>query len=460
MTWPTARRVLALLLPALLTSVALAQEASSFLASCSKLATPEAGVPHAAEWICGVARIANELQLFRWIDSITWAVLLTFFVGRTLSISLDPNAGKKLRLFLTSAGFAFGLMLLMTPIRSGMFDVWQYSYAFSQTHGANAALVALKDIANQISAHEAATAIAGGEAVKEMVLSEEMAATLGVAGAASGAFGKGAKQALQSGANSIKNAAKGLGKVATAIPLVRIIDLVLLPVVSFYSMIIFGSALAVIVGALVLPIGGVMILVGNGAAFLSTWTKVMLGAVLTMVIFPIMWGVTTQLAVTTPLTNFLHEVTTLVDRHEETLTKIQSEGGGWLNVKGAIYSAYASTMASITLFGNVIGMLMQVVIGLITAFGLIFLLQQLIQRFIGGIAANASNFTMRSFGASHTRVSKSNDTSQRTDQSTTSGGRDERRTSTPTTAPAGAGTGPARGDGAPLPHMPATGGGR
>lgn len=351
---------------------------------CSKLTAVESAVPHSAEWICAIARVADSINLFAWIDGIAWAVLLVFFVGRTLSLSLDPNAGAKLRVFLTAAMFGFALMLSLTPIRSAMLDLWQYSYTFSHDTGANAVWEALADMSRQIDPDAAATAIAASEVVPQMG-----SIVGGVAGGTAVGLSKG--KSLQSAMNVLKATSQGAGKALRGIPLMRIIDAVLLPIMALYSMIIFGSALAVIIGAWVLPIGAIMILAGSGGAFLGHWTKVMLGAVLTMVVFPLMWGVTAQVAIVTPLTGFLHDITEVVDEYEQTVQAI-AEGGG-IGITRAFERWIAAGGAGLKFFGNIMGMLVQFVLGLITAIGLIFLLQTLVQKFVGGISAQAKGMT-------------------------------------------------------------------
>lgn len=373
-------------------------ESVTALAKCGTLETHDS-VPHTAEWICAVARIANQLGLFKWIDGIAWAVLLVFFVARTLSISLDPNPGPKLRVFLTAAAFAFGLMLSLTPIRSAMFDMWRFSYSFSQTRGADAAWEALADIANQINPEEAATAMAAREIAANA--GKNMAGAAGVLAVDDAS--KGAVQ-LRRGLSAIKGAGAGLKGAMRAVPVFRIIDAVLLPIISLYSMIIFGSALAIILGAFVLPIGAVMIVTGNGAGFLSNWSKVMLGAVLTMVVFPIMWGITVQLAIATPLTTFLHDVNQVVDNYKDLVAQLegQSSTGLWdqiVNIFGGfVEKTVEAVKGGFAILGSAVAMIFNFVIGIITAFGMIFLLQTLIQKFIGGISAQATSMTFGKLG--------------------------------------------------------------
>src|SRR5690606_24086295 len=93
-----AHRLIAPLLALLLASPAFASEGAP-AGACATTPT-EGSVPHAANWICSAMKLVTDLELENWVDGIAWAALLAMFVGRTLMISLDANAGPKLRDFL------------------------------------------------------------------------------------------------------------------------------------------------------------------------------------------------------------------------------------------------------------------------------------------------------------------------------------------------------------------------
>ena len=98
--------------------------------SVCTIADDEAVVASAAQWICRAAEIAESIGIFAWVDGIAWAAIIAIFIARVLSVSLDVNAGPKLRNLLIASMFAFALMLSLTPVRSGMFTVWQGAHEF------------------------------------------------------------------------------------------------------------------------------------------------------------------------------------------------------------------------------------------------------------------------------------------------------------------------------------------
>jgi len=383
MTHATGRVLLTLVTLHAATLALAADGAGSAIARCAALRAQDTSVAHTATWICRIAGMVRDLNLYSWVDGITWAVLLAFFVGRTLSISLDPAAGSKLRVFLTASMIGFGVMLMLTPIRSAMFNVWQYSYTFSQTHGASAVVSALEHAVQDLDSSEAATALAAAQIGKNLI---------GVP--AAGAVTMGGAAAVTQGVSRLKTVAQGAKDLVKRLPIGRIIDAVLLPIMALYSITIYGSALAIIIGTLVLPIGAVMVLAGSGSRFFSTWSNVMLGGVLTMVIFPLMWGVAVDVAVVEPLLNFIQHLDGILTQYEATVDAIKSRQVAWYDVAAQFEGLVALGMAAGNLITSILGMFVQVIVGAVTAFALVFLLQQIIARFIGGVVSGAARGTI------------------------------------------------------------------
>jgi len=390
-TW---RHLLAPLLVLTLIGAAFAQGGSAPIdeiagPTCAP-ANPDQKVAHAAEWVCVVARLANRINLYGWVDGIAWAVLLAAFVARTLMISLDPNAGPKLRNFLTVAALSFGIMLSLNPVRSSMFDVWKGVYDYSNSVGSSALWGSLAEFAETLNIEGAAAGILGGAIVSNYAPSVAAAAD--------------APPPTRSVRISrLKGITGGVGKVLKSTAVFRIIDMILLPILSLHSMIVFGSALIIMVGSLLLPIGAIMMITGSGASFFSNWVNVMLASLLTVAIFPLMWGVAVDVAIATPMVNLFQDLETIQKEHAATLAEISSSNGPWWDIAGvteATRMVGAHLMAGWQSVSSILGLALQLIIGVVTAFGLIFLLQTVITRFLSGVVSQAKNFgsTFGSFG--------------------------------------------------------------
>src|SRR5690606_20178441 len=177
--------------------------------------------------------------------------------------------------------------------------------------------------AESLNAEDVAATLTGlaiadqiGEPVFDIVDEGQAAgstALVGVAGAAANRIGK---------LNSIARGLSQAGEFLKKVPIFRIIDAILMPVMALYSMTVFGSALTIIIGAFLLPVGAAMIAAGAANSFFSRWSNVMIGSIITMVVFPLMWGVTTQVAFVTPLTNFLGGLGDMVVEYNRTITEI------------------------------------------------------------------------------------------------------------------------------------------
>lgn len=396
---PHLKRLAPALLLASFAGIALANPGETAV-GCSDLGA-EGRVAHAAEWICSVTEVVNRLGLFNWMDGIAWAVLITFFVARILSISVDPNAGPKLRSHIIASFFAFGLMLSLTPIRSGMFDVWRYSYTFSQTHGADAVWHTLAVLAEDLGAEGVGATLTGlaiadqlGDPVFDIVAEGQAgggAAVIGVSAQAAQRIGK---------LGTIARAVGGAKNLLKGLPIFRIVDAILLPVMSLYSMMVFGSALTIIIGAFLLPVGAVMIVAGAGSSFFSNWGNVMIASVITMVVFPLMWGVTTQVAFVTPLTNFLGDFADMQAEYRRAIEEITSRPSSinpLQTFSNELEKMQAAFGVGAGFVGQLITMIVQMVIGFITAIGLIFLMQKIVTRFIGGLVVQGAGL-MKTLG--------------------------------------------------------------
>lgn len=380
-----------LVIIALLMSGFAMAEAEEGPPTCRELAI-EGDLAHSAQWICSVARLADALNIVAWIDGVAWAILIAVFVARTLQISLAPNPGPKMRGFLTAALFSFGLMISLTAVRDTSMNIWVETHDFSQGRGPESIMLSLAGLAEDLNAPRFADALTG------IAVADEIEAIPAIEGAGAAAAAAAASPpALRS--VRIGAVAGRLANLARGLPILRIIDAVLVPVLALYSMIVFGSALTVLVAGFLLPVGAIMLLTGRGEAFFSNWVNVMLASLLTMLIFPLMWGVAMEVAVVAPIREVVATwVETTAEYQEVIDAAAPSEYGGfiigpirtWLShARAAAESFVPSVIALLQFGGSIVTMVFQMLLGLITAFGLIFLLQSIITKFIGGMAATA-----------------------------------------------------------------------
>lgn len=170
------------------------------------------------------------------------------------------------------------------------------------------------------------------------------------------------------------DSAKGVARV-----LFRIVDFVLFPIFSLMNMVKFGSGLVYVISSLVLPIGVVLIVAGQGSAFFSNWFKVVLGALLAVLIMPTMWSVIVSLSVASPLLVFVQYF---------------QDFGAMLTGPGSLLDkVLGSGLKLLEAVGLLPMVVLNFVLGLVTSIGLVAYLQKVIISFLAGAAASAGGLS-------------------------------------------------------------------
>jgi hypothetical protein len=201
-------------------------------------------------------------------------------------------------------------------------------------------------------------------------------------------------------------AAKGRERTAAAlkalkvgsklVPFAKFIEAAIIPVLVLQNMITFGASLVFLVGTIILPLGAIMLVLGSGSAFFSLWSKTILGSGLTLVIFPIVYALAIQVAVIIPVKTFLSGI---VQRIDSVVNIVKSCDGFVDCVTNLGVALGAAIMGVFETFGAVFTLAFQIIIGLITALGLISLMQTVIIKFVSGVFASAKGLSvMQMFG--------------------------------------------------------------
>lgn len=214
-------------------------------------------------------------------------------------------------------------------------------------------------------------------------------------------------------------------------PAAQILNAVLLPILTLYTVIVYGAALAMIIGMLFLPIGAIMFVAGGGAQFFTNWTNIMLASLLTLLLFPIMWAVTTQIAIITPVQSFVNQWETAASQFTDEMNAIAADStqltltpdGVRKFVSEQFDAAWQRLSLTLQQGLNVIQLIFAIVVGLVAAFSLIFLLQTYIMKFIAGVIAAVAAFRpLLTFGGGGRSRASSTSTQNKTGDTTTRGG--------------------------------------
>lgn len=349
----------------------------SVLTAPTALAAPASTpwfIPDPVAWYKRTSDVITGTGLNTQVETLGYALVFTLFAYGALRASYYARSSEFAALFgrLLLAG---AILLSLSPIRSVLHGTWVSAFSwssgiFSDVQGE------LVDAAEGVSLLLAPFFAAGA-----------VVQTAGrrIAREATGVLAEINTSAVTSTASRASQYLNG-------------VLLLFFPLFGMYAVLVYASGFVVLLGMLLLPLAGSLIMLPNGASWISRWLGMYVGALFTVIFLPIIFGIAIDLGMVQPLARMGTHMQDALSQFGDAAQALNVPSGAelwkvaewqdWLqgipdsllNILGGITSILLGWLLS--LVGLIVGMLIGVY--------LLMNLQGLIGSFIGGIGASAA----------------------------------------------------------------------
>ncbi len=171
--------------------------------------------------------------------------------------------------------------------------------------------------------------------------------------------------------------------------------LLFFPLFGMYAALVYASGLVVLLSMLLLPLAGALLLLPNGASWISRWLGMYLGALFTVIFLPIIFGIAIDLGMVQPMAQMgvhMQDALTQFSAAAEALTLPSgaevwnvAEWQAWLeNIPDSLLSAFGGIVS--ILLGWLLS-LVALIVGMLIGVYLLMNLPGFVGGFIGGIGA-------------------------------------------------------------------------
>jgi hypothetical protein len=365
---------------------------------CAVFRVSENAPVSAGELTCRVSRLIEGVGLIRIVDWVGFSFVMLFFVIRLLRNAVSLSDSRMVWSIVMSSGVALSGMLMLPELRVGVSQLYSGVYSLSSSASRIVFSDSMSELSGLLSEVSAFASVIVGtcmafslDLVQDDLISDEvMLPGVGV-GLFSGDVslstvvvlaGVGDEVVLSSLPRDlakhisdrlmgtilpvVATLASGLVR-AIVLSLDRLVDYVLIPVISLNHMINFAGSLTMIVSSMVLPVGFVMLSSGAGLGFFVAWFKIVVAALLTMGVFPVVWGIGVHLAVIQPV--------------RAALVGFRRANDAWVAGGG---DAQAQLNAAMSALNALVVMLVNSGFGLVIAIGVSFMVSSVVVSFLNG----------------------------------------------------------------------------
>jgi hypothetical protein len=303
-------------------------------------------------------------------------LLITGVVWSGIKIASN-GAGMELKDFLIRLLIACALVFSSESIGDSLRSTWVSAYKWGRD---TVAAKAIKDTVSSVTALAAASTAVGVVA----------AAAPGVLEAVKVGFGKNPIEAINDAKTEMAKSLEILGKI------VQFILGALATLFGSYYLVSIMSGFTVLVAALLLPLSGAMVIFPGGAVnqWFGNWFKSVTGAMVMVMIMPIIFTAALNFGFIQPGKNFTDGFTAAANTAKSSLTDLQSipgklASGDFASAASSAFSGISGSISSIgqTITASTVGLVASVImliIGIIFSVVIIYAAQQQVMNFIGG----------------------------------------------------------------------------
>ena len=331
-------------------------------------------IPDPVAWYRRTSDVITGTGLNTQVETLSYALVFTLFAYGALRASYYSRSSEFAALFgrLLLAG---AILLSLSPIRGVLHGTWVSAFGWSSGifSGVQEELVdAADDVSLLLAPFFAAGAVvqtAGRRIARE----------------ATGAM-------VEMGASSVTGAASRASQYMNGVLLL------FFPLFGMYAVLVYASGFVVLLGMLLLPLAGALIMLPNGASWISRWLGMYVGALFTVIFLPIIFGIAIDLGMVQPLARMgghMQDALTQFSAASQALDVPSGaelwKVGEWQDWLQGIPDSLLSALGGITsiLLGWLLS-LVGLIVGMLIGVYLLMNLQGLIGGFIGGIGASAA----------------------------------------------------------------------
>ena len=228
-------------------------------------------IPDPVAWYKRTSDVITGTGLNTQVETLGYALVFTLFAYGALRASYYSRSSEFAALFgrLLLAG---AVLLSLGPIRGALHGTWVSTFGWSSGIFGDVQ-EELVDAADDVSLLLAPFFAAGA-----------VVQTAGrrIAREATGAM-------VEMGASSVTGAASRASQYMNGVLLL------FFPLFGMYAVLVYASGFVVLLGMLLLPLAGALIMLPNGASWISRWLGMYVGALFTVIFLPIIFGIAIDL---------------------------------------------------------------------------------------------------------------------------------------------------------------------
>lgn len=266
---------IALVLTLLLLGVVHAQEGN--------LTFPGLELPDPVEWLAATHEFVTSNGLHDDVEGIGWAIL---FVGFMVGLVRTAYYASEAEWWAVYGRLLLGVIVLanLSPIQKFTQTSWNTAYTWSSNLTGETVEDDLVEGAGNVEELITPLLIVGGTA---QMFAVKMASRISAASV------EGLAKAAKAGASS--------GTKRSLSFFVRLIMYAFLPIFGIYSALVYLSGLTVLLAMLLLPLAGAMAVFPGGLSWWGRWVGMMISAVVTILVLPIMFNIVISLGMIAPM---------------------------------------------------------------------------------------------------------------------------------------------------------------
>lgn len=333
--------------------------------------------------------LVKVLHLNDLVSVFVYALLGLFITTQALSAATSGR-GEQLRELGMRTILAVGILAAVTPMQNAIYNTWLGAYKWSVDHATSATQNLREEAAQKIDD------VWGTNNVGEAMLG-----AIDVIGSG-GATGSDVRAAAGIGGTALLAGEIGLGPALdTAILIIRVL---IIPIVAMFIVLIYGSAIIVMLAATALPFAAVMALRRSGLQYFNKVALAVVMAYASVVMLPVLYGVLTAIAVYAPMVHFLNALKGAMDSFVAAWHNANhTHGFNFLGLQGLAKKALAVANGLAQLLNILIGSLVFLGAGVIAGTVIVLKLENFIQHFIGGMTTGGADAKGARVGATQVR---------------------------------------------------------
>lgn len=244
---------------------------------------PGLELPDPVAWLAATHAFVTDNGLHGDMERIGWALL---FIGFLVGLSRIAYYASEAEWWAVLGRLLLGVLVLsnLSPLQGFVQNTWGSAFAWSSTLAGDTVEDDLVEGAENVEKLITPLLIVGGTA---QMFAGKLASRIVAAGP------KGLAEAAEAGAAT--------GTKRSLAFFVRVIMYAFLPIFGLYSALVYLSGLTVLLAMLLLPLAGAMVIFPGGMSWWSRWVGMVISAVVTILVLPIMFNIVISLGMIAPM---------------------------------------------------------------------------------------------------------------------------------------------------------------